>query len=137
VDRILRQRQLERQVEEIRTGDEHIELLSSSPQRTVEKTTSMSSSSSTLTSDLIFADRSSSLSSTFQKLRQKLGATGSSVQMSGFPGTPTHYGNEAEYQDPQFSGGPPGTSSSLRSYDKPTVTPLNDIGECRENYKQG
>jgi len=132
VDRILGQRQLERQTKEIRVEDGHIELLSSSPQPTVERTFA-SPSSSTLTSDLIAVDRTSSLSSTFKKLKQKLGVTGSSVQLSGFSGAPVRHGNEVDYQDPQLPGGfsETSSSSSLRPYDNPTVTPLDTIGECQ------
>ena len=126
------QRQLERQTKEIRVEDGHIELLSSSPQPTVERTLA-SPSSSTLTSDLIAVDRTSSLSSTFKKLKQKLGVTGSSVQLSGFSGAPVRHGNEVDYQDPQLPGGfsETSSSSSLRPYDNPTVTPLDTIGECQ------
>jgi len=132
VDRILGQRQLERQTKEIRVEDGHIELLSLSPQPTVEGTLA-SPSSSTLTSDLIAVDRTSSLSSTFKKLKQKLGVTGSSVQLSGFSGAPVRHGNEVDYQDPQLPGGfsETSSSSSLRPYDNPTVTPLDTIGECQ------
>ena len=126
------QRQLERQTKEIRVEDGHIELLSPSPQPPVERTLT-SPSSSTLTSDLIAVDRTSSLSSTFKKLKQKLGVTGSSVQLSGFSGAPVRHGNEVDYQDPQLPGGfsETSSSSSLRPYDNPTVTPLDTIGECQ------
>ena len=130
MDRILGQRQLERQTKEIRVEDGHIELLSSSLQPTVERTLT-SPSSSTLTSDSIAVDRTSSLSSTFKKLKQKLGVTGSSVQLSGLSGAPARPGNEVDYQDPQLPGGFSETSSSLRPYDNPTVTPLDNIGECQ------
>jgi len=130
VDRILGQRQLERQTKEIRVEDEHIELLSSSPQPPIERTLT-SPSSSTLTSDLSAVDRTSSLSSTFKKLKQKLGVTGSSVQLSGFSGVPVRHENEVEYQDPQLPGSFSKPSSSPRPYDNSTVTPLTKIGECQ------
>lgn len=130
MDRILGQRQLERQAKETRVEDGPIQLLSSSPQPTSERTLT-SPSSSILSSDLIAEDRTSSLSSTFKKLKQKLGVTGSNVQLSGFSRSPVHLGSELEYQDPQLPGGFSETSSSRKPYDQPTVTPLDNIGECQ------
>ncbi|KAF5351976.1 hypothetical protein D9756_007388 [Leucocoprinus leucothites] len=133
VDRILRQRRLEKQAEEARLREEDIKLLSPAPQPTEEKPALTSSSSSTLTSGSNAGERASSLSNTFQKLKQRIGNKGGilpSGQMPGFSrGAERSQANEPEHQDPQFPGGLPGPPSPQRPYgaNNPTVTPLDNI----------
>lgn len=111
MDRILGQRQLEGQTKEIRVEDGYIELLSSSPQSTVERMLT-SPSSSTLTSGLIAVDQTSC---TFKKL-QVLRDPVFSCQASPAP---------------LFVVGVKLCIRYLNYRDLIPVTPLNNIGKCQ------
>ncbi|KAF9451267.1 hypothetical protein P691DRAFT_796992 [Macrolepiota fuliginosa MF-IS2] len=132
VDRILRQKRLERQAEETRIQEENTKLLSEAPQATEEKALLPSLSSSTSTQD-IMQSRPPSFVDTLQKFKQKVGGSGLRGQiLSHKPEQPPTSDPHSSQQDPQVSDNMPmpgGLFGGLlpQKMNSPTVTPLNNI----------
>lgn len=141
VDRILRQRKLEKQAEDARMREENIKLISQTPQA-VDKTTLSSPDPSTLVPDAHEPlDRSSSFSDAIQKWKRRVGVSGG----PGFRGQSLGNGHKPEQLpalgmsnsvlEPQIPGGMPGglwgepLPQPSNGTGNPSVTPLSNICE--------
>lgn len=134
VDRILRQRKLEKQAEEARAREENIKLLSQTSPIVKEDVMSLSSKSSTAVSDVAEPpERAASLMDTVQKFKRKVGTVAGSGLRGQTPKADSPRVPEPQHldQDPPIPGGFAGGSNPQRpiGMDSPTITSLNNIGK--------
>ncbi|KXN90205.1 hypothetical protein AN958_04695 [Leucoagaricus sp. SymC.cos] len=131
VDRILRQRRLEKQADEARIRENKVNFVAPDPESEEKQSLLPNPSSSALTSDTTSLDRSSLL----DKFKRKVGVAGGLDTNERLPSARrrehphNHDSDHSDQQDPKIPGGLPGGSFVQPPFavDSPVVTPLNNI----------